>query len=480
MQAMRVPLGFIPRARAMHAAQRHLVSLDQSPRPNRSPVSTRVDTDVPSADRVTLARRSQAPASFVAVVESWPSLSVAAGTIIIVPPDRPPLFDEVSRTDGSPSTHQESSYDFMNRVAGDYWRHPRALMQEWLDHVEHQTDYTDLRQRLRSRDDEQFRSAFLELYLHEALLRAGYDVTVHPDVDGTTTHPDFLAERRGDRFYVEAIAPGSTPSARAAAQRRAVLFDTVNKLDDPNFMLWLDELVEGVSPPPAARLRSDLRRWLGQLDPDTPWDSDSAPSHQWQREGWSITFKAIPKKPGARGRRPNGRAIGVYGHTGVGWIDDAPAIRKALTSKHREYGDLDAPFIIAVGTYIHDRDRWHTTNAMYGALAVQVSEGPDGEMTTRELRQPDGYFGSPPDWQHRNVSAVLLVNQLMPYHLQRAEVTLWRHPDPAHHLPDQLDLPAHVVALDDGKLVEVPPRSTAEAFFGLPAQWPPGEPWPDE
>lgn len=407
-------------------------------------------------------------------------LSLVADTILDMKADRPPLFDQVARTDASPSTHQESSYDFMNRIAGDYWQHPRSLMQEWLDRVEHATDYTDLRQRFRSRDDEQFRSAYLELYIHESLVRAGYQVTIHPSVDGTTRHPDFLAERQGERFYIEAIAPGSTPSARATSQRRAVLFDTVDRLDDPNFMLWLDELVEGASPPSAARLRADLSRWLGELDPDSPWDADSAPSRRWERDGWSVTFKAIPKKAEARGRRADNRAIGVYGHTGVGWIDDAPAIRKALTSKHHEYGDLDAPFVIAVGTYIHDRDRWHTTNAMFGALAVQLTEGPGGEMATHEVRQPDGYFGAPPSWRHRNVSGVLLINQLMPYYLQRAEVTLWRHPNPVHELPEQPGLPGHAVALAADKLVENAPASTAGEFFGLPDPWPPGDPWPGE
>ena len=394
--------------------------------------------------------------------------------------DREPLFDGDDRTDVTPGSHQESTFEFLNRIAGGYWEHPRSLMQEWLDHIQDDTDYTDLRQRFRSRDDEQFRSAYLELYLHESLIRAGYVVTIHPSVNGTTTRPDFLVERDGKRMYIEAIAPGSSPSAKAAAQRRAVLFDTVNRLDDPNFMLWLDDLVEGANQPPAARLRADLRRWLAELDPDAPWDLESAPSHQWQHDGWSVTFKPMPKKPEARGRRANNRAIGVYGHTGVDWIDDAPAIRKALTTKHHEYGDLDVPFVIAVGTYIHDRDRWHTTNAMYGAAAIEVSEGPDGEMATREIRQRDGYFGVPPGWRHRNVSGVLLVNQLMPYYLQRAEVTLWRHPNPVHALPEDLGLPGHAVALDDGKLAEIPPASIAEDFFGLPDPWPPGEPWPEE
>jgi hypothetical protein len=302
--------------------------------------------------------------------------------------DCEPLFDEVDRTDVSPSSHQESSFEFLNRIAGGYWEHPRSLMQEWLNHNESDSEYTDVRQRFRSRDDEQFRSAFLELYLHESLLRAGYAITIHPSVDGTTNRPDFLVEREDERMYIEAIAPGANPAAKAAAQRRAVLFDTVNRLDDPNFMLWLEELVEGANPPPAARLRADLRRWLTELDPDEPWDVDSAPSHRWEHDGWSVSFKPIPKKREARGRRSNSRAIGVYGHTGVDWIDDAPAIRKALASKHHEYGDLDAPFIIAVGTYIHDRDRWHTTNAMYGLPQSSGTKAPTARRRPAKSDNP--------------------------------------------------------------------------------------------
>jgi len=64
----------------------------------------------------------------------------------------------------------------------------------------------------------------------------------HESAPSPGRRPDFLAERDELRFFIEAIAPGSTPAEKAAAQRRAVLFDTVNRLGDPNFMLWLDEL----------------------------------------------------------------------------------------------------------------------------------------------------------------------------------------------------------------------------------------------
>jgi len=393
---------------------------------------------------------------------------------------RDPVFDDSERTDASPAKHRESTFEFLNRVAGDYWEHPRVLMQTWLDRLTEDQDYNDLRQRFRSRDDEQFRSAFLELYLHECLVRAGYVVAVHPDVPGSSHRPDFKAERDGQAFYIEAIAPGAKAEAKAAAQRRAVLFDTVNRLGDPNFMLWLEDLVEAPSQPASARLRTDLRRWLATLDPDAIPDFDHAPTYKSEHDGWSATFRAIPKKPEVRGAGPNDRAIGVYGHGKAGLIDNVPGIVKALSTKHHTYGDLGAPFIIAVGSYIFDTDGWHSSNAMFGRVAVELSESPTGEIFTREVRQPDGYFGVPPTWDNNNVSGVLLVNQLMPYYVQRAEVNLWRHPLPHHPLPDDLGLPWRSVALRDGALAEDLPSTQADDFLGLTDPWPPGEPWPDD
>lgn len=393
---------------------------------------------------------------------------------------REPIFDNVERLDAKPAEHRESTYEFLNRVAGDYWEHPRVLMQTWLDRLTEEQDYNDLRQRLRSRDDEQFRSAFLELYLHECLVRGGYAVTVHPDVPASSHRPDFKAEREEQAFYIEAITPGASAEAKAAAQRRAVLFDTVNRLDHPNFMLWLEDLVEAPSQPASARLRADLRRWIATLDPDSIPDLEHAPKHTWKHEGWSATFRAVPKKPEARGIKPSDRAIGVYAHGEAELIDNAPGIIKALSSKHRAYGDLGAPFIIAVGAYIFDTDEWHSSNAMFGHTAVELSESPTGELLTREVRQPDGYFGVPPMWDNNNVSGVLLVNQLMPYYVQRAEVNLWRHPLPHHPLPDDLDLPWRSVALHNGALAEAPPSTRADEFLGLTDPWPPDQPWSDK
>ena len=390
--------------------------------------------------------------------------------------ERAPIFDYLERTNAAPSDHREPTFDFLNRVAGEYWVHPRQLMQAWADHIPDPTAYNDLRQRFRSHDNYQFGSAFLELYLHECLTRAGYRVTIHPSLPTTTRRPDFYAERAGAALYLEAIAPGASKEAKGAAARRAVLFDTVNRLGDPNFLLWLSDLREGPRPPASARLRDDLRRWLSELNPDDFADLETAPEHHWEHDGWAATFKPIAMRPDARGRPQS--AIGVYGHLGASVIDDAPAIRNALAAKHHAYGDLGAPFVVAVGTYIFDLDRRDSANALYGREAVQLGQTSDGQRVTRMVRQPDGYFGVPGNWQHKGVTGVLLINQLMPYNVDKAEITLWRHPDPFHPLADDVLLPAVTVDFDGSQLSERPATVTAAELFELPDPWPPGERWP--
>lgn len=393
---------------------------------------------------------------------------------------REPIFDAIDRHDRRPAEHNETSFAFLNRVPGGYWEEARRLVQAWADRLADPAEYNELRQRFRSRDDEQFRSAYLELYLHESLIRAGYAVTIHPPLAHTTRTPDFLAERDGRRLYVEAIAPGAAAETKAAARRRADLFDVVDRLRHPNFMLWLDKLEEGETPPAAAKLRKALRHWLDGLDPDAITSIEGAPLWSWHDNGWAVRFRPIPKRPDVRGVREMDRSIGVYGHTEVSVVDDAPAIRAALTEKHRAYGDLGAPFVIAVGTYIHDTERWHSTAAMYGAVSIQWYEDDTGQTVTREVRQPGGYFGQPPQWDHTNVSGVLLVNQLMPYSVPRADVTLWRHPAPLHPLPHSLGLPVADLALNGTTLVETQPDLEPSEFFELTDPWPPGDAWADQ
>ncbi|MFC7405721.1 hypothetical protein [Georgenia alba] len=393
--------------------------------------------------------------------------------------ERSPVFDDSERDDRRPGRHAEGTFTFLNRVAGDYWEHARCLIQEWADHIAEPAAYRDLRSRLRSDHDGEFRSAFLELYLHESLIRAGFDVTFHPMVAGSDRQPDFYAERRDVCFYLEATVPGASKAAIGAQRRRADALDVIDALADPNFYLSLERLEVGPKPLPAAKMRRKVMSWLRGLDPDRHGDGIRGPYFDWHDEGWVVRFGAIAVRPERRGARPGHRAIGLYADAEAQWIDDAGTIRTALGKKHRVYGVPDAPFIIAVGIYTSDHDRWGSANALYGRDGVEIQWTSSGQVVTRPARQPDGYFGAPPDWKCQHVSAVLLVDQLMPWYVGRADAALWKHPAPTYPL-GETRLPVTTLATEGSKVVEHPPVISPSQFFGLPDPWPPGEPWPKE
>lgn len=384
------------------------------------------------------------------------------------------IFDAVARTECQPARFEESTFVFMNRVAGDYWSHPRDLVQTWADHLHDDGDYADLRSRLRSGDDYQFRSAFLELYLHEVLVRTGHKVTVHPATPTSRRRPDFYAERDGQGFYLEAIAPGASPARQAAANRRNRLLDIVNDLPNPNFTLMLDELEEGPASPPSVTFRKKIASWLNSLDPGDYPSFDSAPSQTFEEGSWSMTLRALPRPAEGRCVDSGERAIGVYAHTPAAFVDDVPMIHKALKTKTSAYGDLDAPYVIAVGTYLFGSDREQFENAMYGTQVIQSYKSRDARL----VRLRDGYFGAPHSWTRSHVSGVLFVNQLMPYRPHHAEPTLWLHPAPHRPFTQRDVFPGALVEFDGQTLTTAPSDAIATMLFGLDSQWPPGEAWP--
>lgn len=390
--------------------------------------------------------------------------------------ERAPIFDPIERSDRRAQFNGESNFSFYNRIGGEYWQQGRDLLQTWADAIEVDRDYNETRSAPRGSDDAQWRSAYLELYLHEVLRRTFSRLTVHPDLAGRTRHPDFLVSMPGMDLYLEATLPAATKAEQAAASRVSKLLAALDQVGDPNFFIWVEEMVQGDESPSGAKLRDFVRRWLGGLDPDAVNASDSAndlPSVHWTQGTWSGDLMAIPKKPSAR--RPSERSIGVYGHTPVRVVDDAPKLRRALYAKARAYGRLDAPFVIAIGTYLWDSDDWQVKNALYGSSSISVEFGMEALKTT-PFRKGEGFFGVPGAWRNTRVSGVLVVNQLAPHDPFVAQVDYWPHPAAEHPLSDPRLFPGRVRELSGAGLVDTEGLDARE-LFGLAIDWPVGDPW---
>lgn len=214
--------------------------------------------------------------------------------------------------------------------------------------------------------------------------------------------------------------------------------------------------------------------WLAAMDPDGV-DAKNLPSLALDQGGWSLTVKAIPLRRDRRGRAR--RSIGVYGHYEAQFINDGPMLVAALQSKASRYGDLSAPFVIAVGTNTFDEDDEDFYNALYGSVEWTLDGlGFHADVTARGIRKRDGYFGSPGAWRNRRVSGVLTVDQLSLHNPTQARVTLWHHPEPLYPLPRDPMFPG---TIREWNGEEVTQRAALDArnLLGLPDGWPEGDPW---
>lgn len=368
------------------------------------------------------------------------------------------VFDDKTRTNGSPPPYSVSTFEFLNETAGTAWEQPRALIQEWMNHIEDENEYSDMVERFRSKDDAQFKGVYLELYLHEALRKAGYSVTLHPEVPGSNKRPDFLVSRGNTKFYLEAIVPALSHSERAQRKRENTVRDALNRISDKNFNIFLIDLKGGKENPQAKKLRRKVEDWLSHLDPEEIKETGVYPVEEFSVDDWSITVEPWMKKPESKDTH---RIVASIIHSG--FEKDYEDIYRGLKAKGSKYKKLNAPYLIAIGIYtFKDADHFHINKALYD--------------TYESL---GGYFGSLEEWKHQNVSGALIVDQLDPYHFHfNTQTTLWLHPDAKHSLTEDIKIPLTVVRKTEEGFIEEAGISGTE-FFGLNEKWPEGERFPD-
>ncbi|WP_370325524.1 hypothetical protein [Euzebya sp.] len=388
------------------------------------------------------------------------------------------IFSRTTRTDPSPASHGDSHFQFLDRVSGPYWDQVRDLIEDWFSRL--CTDaQADVRGRLRSKDDRQFAGAFFELYIHECLFRMGYSVTCHPELEGTSRRPDFLAVKEGRSIYVEARSASSSDVAVAKSARVKAVYESLDRLDSPNFFLWIDVAEHGDDPLRARPLRGHLEKWLAGLDPDEHTleskRRDDLPAFTHTDAGWKIEFRAVPKSREARGTE-GVRPLGIFGGVEAQWVQDDEGIRAALTDKGSAYGSLGAPFVVAVASGSMSLDDDDVLNALYGTEVIELRTFADGTQSTAATRKPDGYWYKGDHWDHRGVSAVLIVKSLHPAFVGKQQHTIWEHPDPEVPV-DPLPIWRRSL-IEDGDMTFVEPERSQAEWFGLGDPWPVGEAFP--
>lgn len=333
------------------------------------------------------------------------------------------LFGDIQRTDTDIARYSDSGYEYLNRSGRRYAGQVRDALEGWFARYPAQ-GAADLCGRFTSRSDIHHKSAFFELLLHELALCHGYSATPHPDIPGKTTHPEFLLERAGSSFYLEAaVVTCQTTEQVAEDARIAQAYDALNRFDSPDYWVLIHD-VEGApqSSVPARLLKRFIRKEMSKLNYDeVVAGSDDRPDLEWEHDGWRISFGLLPKGD-ARGI-PGVRPLGGYA-TPMIEIKDRAAMLAALTRKAGHYGRLDKPLVVAINVTSSHTGMEDVVDALFGERVIAV--GPD--HATRTKRRQNGLWTGASPYGPR-VSGVLVFLDAGLYTYPTTKTCLFVHPE---------------------------------------------------
>jgi hypothetical protein len=371
--------------------------------------------------------------------------------------------------------HGESVFSYLDKSANAPVVAARDLLQGWFEHLPAESK-ADIRGRFQSKLERQHQGAFWELYLHEFLLKLRFAAMPHPPVPNTSTHPDFFVRGSGqDGAYVEAALAGlpSEEEEKATARKNEV-YDLINSIERPIFFLHLNANGSPKEPPKTKQLRMKLQQWLGGLDPDLPsphyMDESLAPRFEGDSDGWSVTFRAIPKSPRYRGNL-DVRPIGILPPE-TRWLKTSEELLDALKVKGSWYGIPDLPLVIAVNHVGLHCDRGDVLAALYGREKyVYEQRGPEMEQTN-SYREADGFWRGRSGPRNQHVAGVLVGYHLNTWCLGTCSLDLYLNPW-AHRklLPLQWRVTHSHVDLQTGEIVWNE-GETAGQILKIPDPWP--------
>ena len=337
------------------------------------------------------------------------------------------VFDSVQRNYFGRSLHQENQYDYLNRSARPSSTNVRAIIEQWFSHYP-ATAQPELAQRFRTN----FLSAFFELALHELMILHGFQPVPHPTISGTKRQPDFLVTGPNLRFYLEAtLATDLSAKQRAEESIKAGIYDQINKIDSPNFFLYITalNLPHGVQPA-TKKVTAFLDKQLKTVDADTLTSQfrtggfDSLPIWIYKDAGIRIEFRPIPKSPVMRGKKEV-RPIGFYPIESQ-ISTTAKAIKDAVCDKATRYGKLGAPYLVAINSLSSwGTDTTDIEEALFGSEQVHLDRR-TGQIVGYSRKQNGAFYG-PKGPQNTRVSGAI-IGTILPYSIAKTSLTLYHHP----------------------------------------------------
>jgi hypothetical protein len=384
------------------------------------------------------------------------------------------IFDEIERNDKRSRYFNESPFAYYNISARSGIAAIRELIERWYEEFP-DAGKTDIRGRLRSGRQTDFRSAFFELYLCQLCRCSGFSVAIYPGMEhhSRESHPDFLLSHNGEpALYVEGTLAQEPQNTTATKRRQAELEDAINRLNCPNFWLLLDTSGTATENIPVAKARKKLQLWVEGLNPeqvakDRKIKSAALPVFTDSFGGLTITITAYPKSPDRRGNTGD-RPLGAVVPDELLECDAHDDIRQAVLRKAKCYGELKLPYIVAINVMNDLLDFDDILDGLFGQPTMEALLGPQ----RRVVRAANGAWRGKTGPRNAVVSGVMIANNVHPTTIGTETPLLVHNPWAQMPLPiDAFGLPQKSFDPVTGKIISHS-GSSARDILGIPAPWP--------
>ena len=379
------------------------------------------------------------------------------------------LFDDKVRIDLDPSHHNENTFDYYDRSARNDVSNVRQKLNDWF------SGYPLSEQKeLKSRFKKTFSSAYFELFIHELFKRQGFEIVIHPEVPNSSKRPDFLLKKNGLEFYLEAKEARDKSAAQQALENRInQVYDSLNKIKSPNFLLCIDELILKTANQPSTRKAIEkIQTDSAKYDPDfltdqlTRYGLERRATIEYEDVDLKLVVSLIPKGPAAR-TSDGGRAIGMYPFETT-WGGSEGSIKESFAKKANRYGDLDKPYVICINAIgMKGNGEIDVENALWGSIAWTWSTDPNNPDERWE-RQLDGIFHDKKSPRCTNVSGVL-VTKVMEFNIHVAQHWFAKHPYSKNELDFSIFELSHAF-VSEGKIKKESKKTIAD-ILQVEATW---------
>lgn len=337
-------------------------------------------------------------------------------------------FDFKLRRDVRTKGASESYYEFLDRSSLLDAQKIRVLINKTIGKMPKE-ESVQLVKRIKSKNDNEYKSAMTEIYVHSILLEKKCSLTIHPDINGSNEKPDFLVKtNNGDEFYLEVVTfSGLSDKDRGKQSNLNILIDKINEIEIRNY--YISMYIHGLptKTPSYNAVKKDIENWIIQ---ELQMGSKCI-EKEFYVDGVTLTIKGDIK---SSQDSCDGKFISS-GPRDSGFSNHIDSIRGRIKKKASKYGkNLDKPLVLLFNSTARALSVEQMEIALLGDIGVSSLSSGNPKCFLKD----NGAIRSRKGFYNKKITAIWFIKDLDNLTCYQSKSTIFLNPASNFLLPEFL------------------------------------------